>query len=138
EGVLSRIERRLSGEAPELGAEAEDDPPSSPSDAPDPRTSEPSSPSGQDAPARPPILAVSTLLPGQRRYFEYVGGSSSKFWHVTVDGSELVVAFGRIGTDGQVSRKAFPTSEGARAEAEKLIREKLGKGYQEVGQNEPR
>ena len=138
EGVLSRIERRLSGEAPEPGAEAEVDPPSSPSDAPDSRTSEPPSPSGQDAPARPPILAVSTLLPGQRRYFEYVGGSSSKFWHVTVDGSELVVAFGRIGTDGQVSRKAFPTSEAARAEAEKLIREKLGKGYQEVGQNEPR
>ena len=54
------------------------------------------------------------------------------------DNDDRKSVFGRIGTDGQVSRKDFPTSEGARAEAEKLIREKLGKGYQEVGQNEPR
>jgi hypothetical protein len=33
---------------------------------------------------------------------------------------------------GQIKRKGFPTSERARAEAEKLIREKLGKGYSEV------
>lgn len=51
---------------------------------------------------------------------------------MTVDGPELVVAFGRIGTAGQVKRRSLASELVARAEAEVLIREKLGKGYQEV------
>jgi predicted DNA-binding WGR domain protein len=49
-----------------------------------------------------------------------------------VTGAELVVSFGRIGTAGQLKRKAFPSEAMARREAEALIREKLGKGYHEV------
>jgi predicted DNA-binding WGR domain protein len=75
---------------------------------------------------------ISQLLPGQTRYFEFIGGSSKKYWHVTVDGCALVVSFGRIGTAGQLKRKTFPNEAMARHEAESLIREKLGKGYQEV------
>jgi predicted DNA-binding WGR domain protein len=75
---------------------------------------------------------ISQLLPGQTRYFELVGGSSKKYWHVTVSGTELVVSFGRIGTSGQVKRKTLPNESMARHEAEGLIREKLGKGYEEV------
>jgi predicted DNA-binding WGR domain protein len=94
---------------------------------PAPRTHEEPSPVPPSPPAR-----VSQLLPGQTRYFEFVGGSSRKFWHVTVNGTELAVSFGRIGTTGQIKRKSFPTEAMARREAEGLIREKLGKGYEEV------
>lgn len=139
QAVLERIEKRLDGEpeldlAPEPEAE-----PLAPPAAPVPAA--PAAPEPHVPPAAPPptparapaVVPISSLLPGQKRCFEYVGGSSSKFWHVTVDGSELVVVFGRIGSEGQLKRKPFPTPELARAEAERLIREKLAKGYQEVG-----
>ena len=83
-------------------------------------------------PIPPPPRRISQLLPGQTRYFEFIGGTSKKYWHVTVDGCELVVSFGRIGTAGQLKRKTFPGEALARSEAEALIREKIGKGYQEV------
>lgn len=83
------------------------------------------------APPPPAALPLSALPPGATRYFEFIEGGSRKYWHVTVDGSELVVSFGRIGTQGQVKRKAFPSADGARREAERLIREKIGKGYRE-------
>jgi DNA ligase 1 len=35
------------------------------------------------------------------RRFEFVGGSSSKFWEIRVSGNQAVVRFGRIGTNGQ-------------------------------------
>ena len=36
-----------------------------------------------------------------KRYFEFIGGSSAKFWEVVVSGNEVTVRFGRIGTEGQ-------------------------------------
>ena len=35
------------------------------------------------------------------RRFEFVGGSSAKFWEVSVNGGEVTVCYGRIGTAGQ-------------------------------------
>ena len=84
------------------------------------------------APSPPAVPPISRLLAGQTRYFEFIGGTSRKYWHVTVSGADLVVSFGRLGTAGQVKRRAWPTEAEARREAEALIREKLGKGYQEV------
>jgi predicted DNA-binding WGR domain protein/retron-type reverse transcriptase len=84
-------------------------------------------------PAPPPSAPAAPLAPGTGRRFEYVEGTSRKFWIVAVEGSELVVHFGRIDTKGQVKRKTFPTPEAAAAEREKLIREKTGKGYTEKG-----
>lgn len=66
------------------------------------------------------------------RRFELVEGTSSKFWEVSVDEKELVVRFGRIGTQGQTQLKAFPTAEKAAAERDKLVKEKTKKGYSEV------
>lgn len=140
--VLDRIEKRLDGEQPELPDEdaAEEElaapeseaPPSSAATDSDPAENAMApAPGGSKAPVST-LPRISTLLPDQKRCFEYVAGSSSKFWHVTVSGSELVVVFGRIGNQGQVKRKAYPTPELACSEAEQLIREKLGKGYQEV------
>jgi DNA ligase-1 len=33
------------------------------------------------------------------RYFEFVGGNSSKFWKVSHDGNTVTTGWGRIGTD---------------------------------------
>jgi predicted DNA-binding WGR domain protein len=67
------------------------------------------------------------------RRFEYVAGTSSKFWTVAVEGSTFVVIFGKIGTAGQRKDKAFPSEEAARKEMDKKIAEKLREGYAEVG-----
>jgi predicted DNA-binding WGR domain protein len=68
---------------------------------------------------------------GVPRYFVSTEEGSSKFWESVVNGSELTVRFGRIGTKGQAQTKAFSTPEAARREQEKLIRSKTGKGYVE-------
>ena len=67
-----------------------------------------------------------------KRRFEFVGGSSDKFWEVQIAGNEVVVRFGRNGTDGQTIVKTLPDNEAASRHADKLVREKLGKGYVEI------
>lgn len=67
------------------------------------------------------------------RRFEFVEGTSKKFWEVSSAGADVTVRFGRIGTDGQTQVKAQASAAAATAAVEKLIREKTGKGYQEVG-----
>ena len=76
---------------------------------------------------------VAATNSGVRR-FELVEGASCKFWEVRQNGSEFTVRFGRIGTEGQPSKtKDAGSLEKATAAIEKLIREKTGKGYAEVG-----
>jgi predicted DNA-binding WGR domain protein len=67
-----------------------------------------------------------------KRLFESEGSDSSKFWDTELRGAELVVRFGRLGTDGQEKIKACPDAAAAATEQAKLIKEKLGKGYKEV------
>ena len=67
-----------------------------------------------------------------RRRFEFVGDGSSKFWQVTVDDRTLSVHFGRIGTAGQTRTKDLATPAAAQREADKLVAEKLRKGYREI------
>lgn len=71
------------------------------------------------------------------RRFELVEGTSSKFWEIDVEGKSTTVRYGRIGTNGQTQAKAFPTEAKAVAERDKLIKEKTGKGYKEVGAAAP-
>jgi predicted DNA-binding WGR domain protein len=61
--------------------------------------------------------------------FEFVGGGSDKFWEITTRGAEIIVRFGRNGAQGQTTTKTFPDAAAARAHADKLIRQKTGKGY---------
>jgi formylglycine-generating enzyme required for sulfatase activity len=67
------------------------------------------------------------------RRFEFSDSTSNKFWEVDVKGKTLNVTFGKIGTKGQSKLKDFATPEKAKADMEKLIKEKTGKGYVEVG-----
>ena len=68
---------------------------------------------------------------GMRR-FEFSEGKSNKFWEIVVNGTEVTVHFGRIGTKGQDNVKSFPDEAAASKHAAKLIEEKTGKGYVEV------
>jgi predicted DNA-binding WGR domain protein len=66
------------------------------------------------------------------RRFEFVEGTSSKFWSPELQGSNFIVTFGKIGTAGQRKEKAFPDEDSARREYEKKVAEKLREGYREV------
>ncbi len=74
-------------------------------------------------------FTMSTTPP---RRFEYVGGNSRKFWEVCVEGHDVHVRFGRIGSDGQTSCKTLASPDAAAAHAAKLVQEKVGKGYAAV------
>jgi predicted DNA-binding WGR domain protein len=71
------------------------------------------------------------------RRFEFVEGSSAKFWMAEVQGNTFIVVFGRLGTDGQRKEKEFPDEAGARREYERKVAEKLREGYHEVSQETP-
>ncbi len=66
------------------------------------------------------------------RRFEFIEGTSAKFWQVEVSGVELRVGWGRIGTAGQGQVKPFATPQDAEAEQEKLVAKKLREGYKET------
>ena len=65
------------------------------------------------------------------RYFEFVGGTSAKFWEVSVSGCNVTVRYGRLGTSGQIQTKTLDDAVAAQKHAEKLIGQKLEKGYVE-------
>lgn len=71
--------------------------------------------------------------PTAARRFEFVEGKSSKFWEIVRAGNNVTVHFGRIGAAGQTKTKTFADETAAQAHMDKLIEEKEGKGYTEVG-----
>ena len=72
---------------------------------------------------------MSATTASKPRRFEFVGGNSSKFWEIRVQGSDVYTSYGRIGSAGQTSCKPFETAAQAAAHGEKLIQEKTRKGY---------
>jgi uncharacterized protein (TIGR02996 family) len=87
-------------------------------------------PKAAAAPKAP--LAPVVVEPGFRR-FHFSEGSSNKFWEVKVEGEQQLVRYGKLGTAGQEKEKDFDTAAEAKADTKKLIAEKVGKGYVEVG-----
>jgi predicted DNA-binding WGR domain protein len=89
------------------------------------------------APAAAPSAAASSGGKSSKsgeagaRYFEFIEGSSSKFWEIRVDGTTFYTRYGKIGTDGQMTQKDFADEGKTQAEADKLIAEKTKKGYSE-------
>lgn len=67
-----------------------------------------------------------------RRELIFMDAKSSKFWTIEQEGAAHTVSYGRIGSKGQSATKSFPSEDAARKDAEKLIKEKLGKGYTEA------
>src|SRR5262245_4724782 len=66
------------------------------------------------------------------RAFEFNDGKSRKFWNIELSGSEFTVTYGRIGAKGQTQTKSFADEAKAQAAHDKLVAEKLGKGYVET------
>ncbi|MBE8400161.1 DUF4132 domain-containing protein [Leptospira borgpetersenii] len=67
----------------------------------------------------------------------YQDGSSNKFWNIEVTGNSFTVTYGKIGTAGQTQTKTYDNEDKCLKEAEKLLSEKLKKGYQGSGESEP-
>jgi predicted DNA-binding WGR domain protein len=65
------------------------------------------------------------------RHFEFVEGSSKKFWEIWLEGSSFTTKYGRLGTDGQETMKEFDSADKAKKEYDKLVAEKTKKGYVE-------
>ena len=92
------------------------------------RATEPSPPTPKGAIAMSTPSATSTA-----RRFEFSEGRSNKFWEISAVGTEVTVRFGRIGTEGQTQVKSFPDATAAGQHVERLIGEKVRKGYLPVG-----
>ena len=59
----------------------------------------------------------------------YKDAKSHKFWQIEAKGSAINILYGKVGTNGQTSLKKAKSPDAAKAEAEKLIKSKLKKGY---------
>ena len=65
------------------------------------------------------------------RTFVFADDRSNKFWNIDLQGTSFTATFGKVGTAGQTQVKAFPDVDQARKAHDKLVAEKLGKGYVE-------
>ncbi len=97
-------------------------------DVAQPKVAVPSPPRSKQVNPQPSETAM-------KRYFEFVEGSSAKFWEIAQNNGTVTVRFGRIGTNGQTQTKTLADEAAATKHAEKLIKEKTGKGYQETAVN---
>ena len=96
----------------------------------------PEGPKGQKK--SPPTRGASAASGGEatqdasgKRHFEFQEGTSSKFWEVELCGNSVTTRWGRIGSEGQSKTKEFDDPVKAKAEYDKLVKEKVGKGYTE-------
>ena len=77
---------------------------------------------------RPPTHSIEACM---ARY-ELNDKDSSKYWEIVLEGNETRVSYGKLGTVSEPAVKAFKSPEMARKEYDKLVAEKLKKGYQLV------
>ena len=66
------------------------------------------------------------------RTFVFTDDKSNKFWNIDLRGTSFTVIFGKVGTKGQTQVKDFPDEVAARKAHDKLVAEKVGKGYIET------
>ncbi|MEU4664321.1 WGR domain-containing protein, partial [Micromonospora chalcea] len=66
------------------------------------------------------------------RRFEFVGGGSAKFWEVGQRDATVTVRYGSLGAQGRTQVKELGSPAEAAAHADRLIAEKLRKGYAEA------
>ncbi|MDI7215213.1 WGR domain-containing protein [Leptospira santarosai] len=66
-----------------------------------------------------------------KHHLTFKDDKSDKFWNIEVDGNSFTVTYGKTGTVGQTQTKSFDDEKKCLKEAEKLLAEKLKKGYVE-------
>ena len=84
--------------------------------------------------AKPEAAAPVSIACGsgsKPRYFEYVEGTSSKFWEVSQSGNTMTTRWGRIGSAGQSKTKTFADEQAAKDAMAALIEDKTDEGYVE-------
>lgn len=64
--------------------------------------------------------------------FEIDEEGTRKFYRIDVEGTDVVLRWGRIGSEGQAKRRSFATSQLAEIEAKKQRLRRLERGYLEV------
>jgi predicted DNA-binding WGR domain protein len=62
--------------------------------------------------------------------YEFSDGSSNKFWQIDLSGTSFTTTYGKIGTSGQKTVKTFGSNAEAKKEHDKLVAEKVKKGYE--------
>lgn len=88
-------------------------------------------PASTENPAASVPVAITSGNDPKPRYFEFVGGNSSKFWEVSQSGSTMTTRWGRIGSTGQSKTKTFADDAAAAAAISALIDDKTDEGYVE-------
>lgn len=61
---------------------------------------------------------------------------SDKFWNIEYSGTRQTVTFGKTGTKGRETVKDFADEKDCSRESEKLISQKIRKGYTEIQEND--
>lgn len=64
-----------------------------------------------------------------KHHLTYKDNKSNKFWKIETSGKTFTVIFGKTGTDGRTQSKKFESEKKCIEAADKLIQEKLNKGY---------
>lgn len=85
--------------------------------------------------ASPTSIVSGTGFDSKPRYFEFVEGSSSKFWEVSQSGNTMTTRWGRIGSAGQSKTKTFASEQAAADAMAMFVEEKMDEGYQEKSCN---
>lgn len=66
-----------------------------------------------------------------KHYLTFKDDKSDKFWQIEVAGNSFTVTYGRTGSSATSQVKSFDSEAACLKEAQKLLKEKLKKGYQE-------
>ena len=68
-----------------------------------------------------------------KHHLKFIDATSDKFWQIEVIGNQFTTTYGKNGTSGVSKSKSFDSDEECLKAAEKLLNEKIKKGYSESG-----
>jgi predicted DNA-binding WGR domain protein len=71
-----------------------------------------------------------------KKYFINQQADSNKFWNIESNNTNIIIRYGKIGTEGRELIKEFLSNEICIVEFEKLIKDKISKGYIEIEKDE--
>ncbi|MGI4886869.1 MAG: WGR domain-containing protein [Janthinobacterium lividum] len=71
-----------------------------------------------------------------RQQLFFQDATSNKFWTAEADGTNQIITFGAVSAKGRRSEKQFASAEACVADTEKLIQQKIKKGYTKLAENE--
>jgi predicted DNA-binding WGR domain protein len=69
-----------------------------------------------------------------QKHLKFIDGTSDKFWQIEASGLVFTVTYGKNGTSGVSQKKEFSTEDECLKVAERLLAEKIKKGYSESGE----